>query len=127
MTDYTIFNEADRDRVAGLVSSLDPSKKWAVTVKKYVKKRTNPQNNLYWKWLEIIGRETGYDKDDLHDALRDKFLDPVEREVLGELRHFRQSTTKLTTQQMTEYMDNIYRFSTSDLGILLPVPEDQAA
>ena len=36
--------------------------------------RTNSQNRLWWKWMEIISSEIGYEKQEIHDILKYKFL-----------------------------------------------------
>ncbi len=103
------------------------SKPWSVTVEPFKKKRTLSQNGLYWKWLErtvdIVARETGNDKDDLHDIFKEKFLTPKIVEFDGQV-HRKYSTKNLTTAEMSEYMNRIYAFVTSQLGIILPIPEE---
>ncbi len=127
MTKYVIHDRAMAERVASLVAGLDLKKPWSVEVKRYVKQRTLPANNLYWRWLSIIGDHLGYDKDEMHDVMREKFL-PVEVvEVCGVRRKKLTSTSDpgFTTADMSAYMDRIDRFAAQELGILLPHPEDQ--
>ena len=71
---HTITNIAQAARVAEFIRTLNvESQGWEVTIEKLRDKRTDRQRRLYWKWIGIIGAEIGYDKDDLHDALREKF------------------------------------------------------
>lgn len=92
-----------------------------------VKKRTNSQNALYWKWLteavKAVADETGNDIDDLHEFFKHKFLTPRVIEVRGETVQ-KYSTAKLTTQEMAEYTDKIYAWVTQELGIRLPLPDE---
>ena len=68
MADYRIHTTEQANRIADLVRALSvEGKQWVVTIKKYQKQRSLPANNLYWKWLTIIGNEIGYSKDEMHD------------------------------------------------------------
>ncbi len=90
------------------------------------KKRTLPQNSLYWAYLHIISRETGNDIQDLHYSFRFSFLGPqlVEvsdfnkggRTMVAELR----STTSLSKQEFTDYLERIC----AETGIPIPNAEE---
>ena len=124
---YLVADELQARRVAALVSGLKiDGKPWQITVCRYVKKRTLPQNNLLWKWYEIIGNETGNDKQDLHDFFRERFLPWEEIDVLGKKKKVLTNTSdpKFTTDKMSAYMTNIERFAATELGMMLPHPED---
>lgn len=86
--------------------------------------RSTKQNRLYWEWINVIGTETGYTKDETHMLLRDKFLGYNEvttkkGETIKELR----STTKLKVGEMKDYLEQIDIFA-SEYGIVLPRPSD---
>ena len=119
-----IRDEPMRASVCRLIAGLDLAKLWAVTVEPYKERRSLNQNSLLWKWNGIIAQETGNDVDLVHDTLKKKFLAPEEIELFGEKTLYR-STAKLDTRAMSEYMDKVYAFTTQELGILLPVPEDE--
>ena len=98
-------------------------------------KRSREQNKLYWKWLEIISKETGDTKEDLHERFKRTFLLPIlcredaefeqainaikkSRAELGDEYEIiaRQivglcSTTQLTVSQFTEYLTQIERWA----------------
>jgi hypothetical protein len=80
-----------------------------------------------WLWLnevaDHVSKHTGHDLDEIHDAFKQKFLPAKIKEVLGETIDCR-TTTKLTTLEMSEYMDRIYAFVTSELGVILPLPQE---
>lgn len=90
------------------------------------KKRTLPQNSLYWAYLHIISRETGNDIEDLHYSFRFSFLEPqlIEvsdfkkggRTMVAELR----STTSLSKQEFTDYLERIC----AETGIPIPNAEE---
>jgi len=85
--------------------------------------RSTKQNRLYWEWINLLGAETGYTKDEMHAILRDKFLGynlvTTKTEVIKELR----STTKLKVGEMKDYLEQIDIFA-AEYGIILPRPED---
>jgi len=108
------------------IARLAHDKKWTVTVKPYVKKRTLPQNALYWKWLSVIAEETGNDKDILHDFFREKYLPVSYKNVLGaEVKVLTSTADKeFEVQMMINYMTKIECFASSELGIVLPTMAD---
>lgn len=120
---YLIRDEAMRQRVSDLIDGLDLSKPWSVTIEPHKKKRSLSQNALYWRWVGIIADNTGNDNDDVHEALKGMYLAPRSVEMGSERREIR-STAKQTTDEMKAYMDKVYAFATSQLGILLPIPEE---
>ena len=95
-----------------------------VTIKADKATRSDKQNRLYWEWVNLIGKELGYKKDETHVLLRDKFLGYNEyKSKKGEdIRELR-STTKLNTTEFKDYLEQI-DYLVADYGIVLPHPED---
>lgn len=126
-TTFVLKDAWQRDAVRDAIGRLDLSRPWTVEIRPYVRRRTLSQNNLMWKWCdEIAGyveAHTGQDKDDIHEWLKRKFLSPHWVEIGGEAFP-RYTTTKLTTQEMTDYMDKIHAWATQELGMVLPLPVD---
>ena len=120
---YIIRDETMRQRVSDLVDALDLGKPWSVTIEPFKKKRSLSQNALYWKWVGIIADETGNDNDDIHEAFKGMFLTPRSVQIGNESREIR-STARQNTDEMKGYMDKVYAYATSQLGILLPIPEE---
>lgn len=116
-------DERGRERILGLIKALDVTKPWQVTIEPKTKKRTLNQNALYWKWVGLIADATGNDNDDVHEALKAKFLTPRTIDLGGEQREIR-STAKQDKAAMTAFMDKVYAFATSELGLYLPTPEE---
>lgn len=121
---YILRTDEMRDKIAALVAGLDMSKPWSVTLEPYRKKRTNSQNALLHKWFDIIAKHTGYADAEIKELYRDMFLGTEPRDFGGTIREIRRSTTALTTPEFSEFMDRVYQHATSELGILLPVPEE---
>ena len=123
MGEIVIRGDVQRQYAIQTIAGLDLSKPWRVTIKRFVKARSNPQLALYWEWLGIISKETGNDKDDLHEFFKRKFLTPEIKEVLGtEVAIY---STAGPAQVMTEFMNSVFIFANSVLGCFLPLPTDE--
>ena len=127
MPKYMIDNQTKAFSVASLISSLNLAKKWDVTIEPHKAKRSLPQNSLLWDWYTIIGNDIGYTKDEVHDLLREMFLPWEEIELKGVKRKRLTSTSsdEFKTKHMAAYMEQIDRFAASELGIILPHPDDR--
>ena len=124
MSSITIHNVQDRVRVKGLIDQLSPQKTWVVEIKQRTHRRTISQNSLYWKWVGIIADDTGNDADTLHEFFKGKFLPPIEKQVGNWAFQYR-TTTKLEIEDMSAYMTRVQAFAGAELGIMLPLPEEQ--
>lgn len=119
-----IHNESDKDRAIKYIQALNIDKPWAVDIKLYKKNRSLSQNKLYWKWITRIGDSIGYERDELHAIIADKFLPDEIVEYGGKQIKKDKSTSRLNTKEFTEYLEKIDRFAAAELGIVLPSPED---
>jgi hypothetical protein len=100
-----------------------PFTKFKVEIKEHKKQRSNNQNALYWSWLTIVGKDLGYESEELHEALKAKILGVIERKtIFGNTVNEPRSTTSLNTKEFTEYLNAVQSFAMS-LGITLPSPE----
>jgi NinB protein len=149
----TIRNHAD---IAPVTNHLNKNhaqaalegKPLVVSISPECKKRSVAQNSLYWKWLSVIERKTGNDKDQLHFEFKKKFLinilkrdDKEYAEMCLALSALKQSeseqfraiadgviretsTTRMDTKQFTEYLQQIEAYALAKMGISLPVPDD---
>ena len=106
------------------IRTLSLEKPWEVTVGRATRQRTTNQNSLMWMWHHEVALFTGHDIDDIHEIIKVKFLRPQIKEFNGEQIEVR-STRKMTTADMSEFMNAYYAFVVSDLGLMLPVPEDR--
>ena len=129
MTRQTVIirDEVLRSRVIDLIRALNLDKPWRIILEPYRKRRSLSQNSLMWCWLnevaEHVSQHTGMDADDIHSFFKQKFL-PAKIIEVGEETIEIRSTKNLTTLEMTDYMDKIYAWVTSELGVLLPLPQD---
>lgn len=95
---------------------------YTLTIKRASEKRTIAQNDLMWMWLACIENETGTAKEDVYNHYCKKFLskpDPIGEGFIND------TSSRLNTKQMTDFMKKIQADAASELGIMLPVPEDR--
>lgn len=120
-----------------------------VIVQPEQRKRSLATNRLYWLWVTQVADEWGDVKDGVHYDFKRRFLlkiyyrdsnsfaamcdsikalqdldldhyDKIAAEVVGLV-----STTKATDKQMSEYLDDIYRFCYAQ-GLFLLIPDELA-
>ena len=71
--------------------------RYRLRIERYTEPRTLSQNALMWLWFTCIERETV---------------------IAG-------GTSKLTTLQMTDFLRKVQADAATELGIMLPLPEDR--
>ena len=97
---------------------------YTITVKRASEKRSISQNDLMWMWISCIERETGTPKDDIYMYYCKKFL--MKTIVFGDkLERIYNTSSKLNTEQMTDFLNKIQADALSELGITLPQPKDR--
>lgn len=95
---------------------------YTLTIKRASEKRTVAQNDLMWMWFACIENETGTAKEDVYNHYCKKFLskpDPMGEGFIND------TSSRLNTKQMTDFMKKIQADAASEYGITLPVPEDR--
>lgn len=122
---FRIIQPADKRKVIDYVEKLPEGKQYTVKIKLKRKQRSTDQNRLYWMWLKCIMDETGEHKDRLHEFFKQYFLGADEQWAFGKYQVFvPRSTTELDTKQMSDYLERVQQFAATELGIVLPNPED---
>ena len=93
-------------------------KRVEVCIRKQRSQRSLQQNAYYWGVIiEVLADHFGYEKDELHEALKFKFLRTHE----GELPSVK-STTKLSTKEFGEYVDRVIRWAATEHSVYVPDP-----
>lgn len=93
-------------------------------IKRANEKRTLSQNDLMWMWFKCIEEETGTEKNDIYMYYCKKFLCKVVR-VGEKVEKIYETSSRLNTKQMSEFMTKIQADAASEFGITLPIPEDR--
>ena len=102
-----------------LVWSLN-GKDVELTIWRPENKRSNQQNRYYrGVVIPILCESTGYDENEMHDALRMLFL----RDDSGKIPTLR-STTELTTVTWEEYMSKVRIWASAELQTYIPEPRE---
>ena len=112
------------DQELPYIFSLLANGSYTITIKKASQKRSIPQNDLMWMWLTCIERETGTPKDDVYMYYCKKFL--IKTITMGDKQErIYNTSSKLTSEEMTEFLNKIQADAATELGIRLPLPEDR--
>lgn len=94
-----------------------------VQKKRYV--RSIQQNRLWWLYMDILHKELGYSKEDMHELCKFRFL-KRERviESTGEVMEYLESTTRLSRTQFAETIYSLVQWA-AEMNIILPLPNEQ--
>lgn len=89
--------------------------------------RSNAQNSYYHAVVvNIIADYTGYTHDEVHAFLKDNFLAPLVRRrdiIMGDKTgKSRLTTTTLSTDEFSQYVEDIRRWAAMELGLHIPDP-----
>ena len=98
--------------------------KYQITIKKVSEKRSIAQNDLLWIWMACIETETGTPKDEIYMYYCKKFL--MRTMTIGQkMERIYLTSSKLNTEQMTTFLNQIQADALQELGITLPTPQDR--
>ena len=85
--------------------------------------RSNAQNSYYFGVVvNILADYTGYTQEEMHSYLKRRFLAPHEVIIGDDSQTISPSTTKLSTEEFTAYIEAIRRWAAMDLGLSIPDP-----
>ena len=88
-----------------------------LTIRKERHLRSLSQNKYYWGVIiEILSDNFGYDKEEMHEALKFKFLKKYNDTDLVTVG----STSKLSTAEFTKYIDEIIRWASTEYRVVIP-------
>ena len=130
---YILRDSSIRDRLITNLNALeiDQAAPLEVTIKLYKKNRSLAQNNLLWKWLAEIANhvrsEHGIKTDSisLKEEFQHRFLGYLDYTDSQGWKNPRiRGTSELNTSEFTEFLNQIEIYASSELGLLLPHPED---
>jgi hypothetical protein len=104
------------EKLAVHLSSLE-GKRVEMIVRKETTIRSNQQNRYLWGIVyAIISDNTGYDTEQVHDAMKVKFAS----KRLDNGLVITERTSKMDTTRMTQYIDDIKRWAAEFLGVYIP-------
>ena len=95
-----------------------------ITIREQKNRRSLNLNSYYWAVVvRLVSVETGYDKEEAHEILKSMFL-RTKYQIKGIWVDGMKSTTKLSNQEMIDYIDEVKRFASSSLGLYIPDPNE---
>ena len=105
---------------------LCPNGTYVLTLKRKQQRRSISQNSLMWLWFAAIAEAwtdavgVTFTSQDVHDAYCLMYIpkETPKGRVAG-------STSSLTTEQMTEFLNKVQADAQTEYGISLPNPEEQ--
>lgn len=119
---FIIRDKQIRTRAVEAVSKITGTPLMCVEIKEYQNNRTKRQNRAYWRLIKSFSEMTGgsYSDKQLHCILRDEFLGQEDIFAFGKNRKIEASTTKITTKEFNDYIEQIYEFAAREAGVFLP-------
>jgi hypothetical protein len=98
-----------------------------IVIKRVRATRSNQQNRFWWGVVvPTLGEHCGYTNDEMHEALKHKFLRlDADPDQFGLVRV--RSTATLNTKEFTDLIENVVTWAGSEFGIAIPLPGDVAA
>ena len=114
----------NRNRYLVNLASLE-GKRIELSIKKEKSQRSLNQNAYYFGVVvEILSDFTGYEREEMHEALKEKFLSSeIDEHGLRKIK----STTKLKTTEMEDYLERIRRWAATELNCYVPLPNEVEA
>lgn len=107
-----------REDFASLIQKLD-GQEIDITLRKRRRVRSLSANGYYWGVLvPILSEHTGYDPEEMHGALKQRFLTDHTDERLPRVR----STSSLDTNEFAVYIDACIRLA-AEMGVIIPEPQ----
>lgn len=87
--------------------------------------RSRNQNAYYYGVvLDILSETTGYDKEEMHEILKMKFLSSP-KEIGDESVTVTRSTASLKTDEMERFLSNVREWASRKLQTYIPLPNEQ--
>lgn len=138
----TIHDDVSRQAAIRFIGAASIIGGLTVTITDKKPSRSVAQNAIYWQWLNLIGTEIGYSKDEMHDQTKERLLLPIMLEsparypqaldvadMMAIAPHKKRiilsliSTTALTVHHFAQYLNEVEAFA-GNMGIRLPHPTD---
>jgi len=123
---FVIKDNRDKQSLFSYLKELEND--YIVSVKKQRNTRSNMQNSYYWKCIvQGLAEELGYFPNEMHDALRSRFLSEYEMISINDNQiaiNKIGSTTALNTKQFEQYTEQIRVWALTELGIRLMLPNE---
>ncbi len=119
MRTFVCRGQVELQRAADVVRGLAPDKPWRIELVPHRNKRSSEQNARLWAIYGEIAKGTGHTCDEIHEAMKAKFLPPQWIRVGDEEVKVIASSTKLDVKEFSEFMEQVEAFAASELGVVV--------
>lgn len=119
MPSYVCRGVVELQRAADLIRGLTPDKPWRVEIVQHRNKRSPEQNALLWAIYGRMVEGTGHTTEELHEAMKAKFLPQQWIRVGDEEVKINASTTKLDVKEFSDFVERVQEFAASELAIVV--------
>ena len=116
---FILHNRGIRENALWYIRELPADKPWEVTIKRYVKPRSDDQHGYYRTLVGLVSEHTGYERDELHDMFRTKA--GLWKTVNGV--EVLRSNKELSVIEMGELIELVIRTAAQDMDLSLPPPK----
>src|SRR5437016_3327127 len=112
----------DREGFHALIQSLE-GKEVQLTLERFRMRRSNQQSRYYWGVIvALLADHCGYEPEEMHEALKAKFLRDRANEEVGDLPKIR-SSASLDTVAFSDYCAKCQQLA-AELGLYVPSPNE---
>lgn len=125
---FTLNQQSVKTACVEHILNIDLAEKPIMTVEilPFKKNRSSQQNRYYFgAVLPLLADNYGDSKNDFHEYLKRKFLMPTVVKVNGFTFEIMPSTAKLSTNDFNEFVEQVCRFASEEMGIFVPPPNYQ--
>lgn len=130
MKDFCLTQSSIGQFIQLVYDLMKEPKKYRVNIVEWRDKRSLSQNNMYWKWLGEIDKQSplkcdsgSFKGSELWAEVFKKYYCPAKTITNGETELEVKSTTLLDVGEMTFYLNKIEQWCI-DRGITLTIPQD---
>lgn len=121
---FLINNPNSKQLVISIIQNLQEGE-YLVRVSKRRQSRSLNQNAYYWGVVvKMLAEEFGYDPQDMHEALKYKFLASSIQLENGEFLFFPKQSSELNTIEFEDYLEKIRIWAIMEFNILIPLPHE---
>lgn len=114
-----IDSDAKRDRAVKWLSRIPVDEVLELTLKPYSPTRSELANRRYFAIVQKIAEHTGHDKDELHSALKARFLGVSTVVLDGKTVEVPRSSSKLKVKEFAAFSEQVEAWAIEHLGVWL--------
>lgn len=117
MTSYVLRGKHQLESAATFIVGLAPDRPWRLEVVQHRAKRSPEQNKLLWAIYTRMAEGTGHTAEEIHEAMKVKFLPPQFIQIGDESVKVPASSSRLDTKQFSDFVEQVQMFAATELGI----------